>query len=64
VITEECDGCGYCVQAFECPALVPRQDGSRVAIDYKICAACGQCIDVCYKGFIVPQVMETARPER
>lgn len=64
VVTEECDGCGYCVGAFECPALVLRPDGSRVDIDYKICAACGQCIDVCYKGFIVPQRSETARPER
>jgi indolepyruvate ferredoxin oxidoreductase alpha subunit len=60
VVTEECDGCGYCVEAFECPALVLRPDKSRMEIDYKICAACGQCIDACYKGFIVPQAMEPA----
>lgn len=56
IITEECDGCRFCVEAFECPALVLRPDKSRVEVDYKICIDCGQCIDACYKGFIVPQV--------
>src|SRR3989304_538593 len=55
VITEQCDGCRYCVEAFECPALVLRADKSRVDIDYRICVDCGQCIDACYKGFIVPK---------
>ncbi|MFN8456402.1 MAG: thiamine pyrophosphate-dependent enzyme [Anaerolineae bacterium] len=58
VITAECDGCRYCVEAFECPALVLRPDKSRVDIDYKICIDCGQCIDACYKGFIVPKMVE------
>ncbi len=56
IITDECDGCRYCVEAFECPALVLRADKSRVDIDYRICVDCGQCIDACYKGFIVPQL--------
>ncbi|MBI3362449.1 MAG: indolepyruvate oxidoreductase [Chloroflexi bacterium] len=56
VVTEDCDGCRYCVEAFECPALVLRADKSRVDIDYRICVECGQCIDACYKGFIVPQM--------
>lgn len=60
VITEDCDGCRYCVEAFECPALVLRADTSRVDIDYRICVDCGQCIDACYKGFIVPKVMAEA----
>ncbi|RLC91251.1 MAG: indolepyruvate oxidoreductase [Chloroflexi bacterium] len=64
VVIEECDGCGYCVEAFECPALVLRPDKSRVDVDYKICVACGQCIDACYKGFIVPQEAETEDVER
>jgi len=59
VITPECDGCRYCIEAFECPALVLRPDKSRVDIDYKICIDCGQCIDACYKGFIVPEAMVT-----
>jgi indolepyruvate ferredoxin oxidoreductase alpha subunit len=52
IITDECDGCRYCLEAFECPALVLRPDGSRVDIDEKICIDCGQCVDACYKGFI------------
>lgn len=60
VITEQCDGCRYCVEAFECPALVLRADKSRVDVDYRICVDCGQCIDACYKGFIVPKEMAVA----
>jgi len=60
-ITQECDGCRYCLEAFECPALVLRLDGSRVDIDHKICTACGQCVDACYKGFIVSLTPETGR---
>lgn len=54
MVTEECDGCGYCVKTFECPALVLRLGESRVGIDYRICVSCGQCIDACYRGCIVP----------
>lgn len=53
VVTDECDGCRYCLEAFGCPALVLRPDKSRVDIDPKICVECGQCIDACRKGFIV-----------
>ncbi len=53
VITEECDGCRYCLEAFECPALVLAPDSSRVDVNYEICIECGQCIDACYKGFIL-----------
>jgi indolepyruvate ferredoxin oxidoreductase alpha subunit len=52
-VTEECDDCKYCLTAFECPALVVDEDLERVVIDRRICADCGVCIDVCYKGFIV-----------
>lgn len=51
-VTEDCDGCRYCLEAFECPALVLQPDGSRVDIDEKLCVDCGQCVDACYKGFI------------
>jgi indolepyruvate ferredoxin oxidoreductase alpha subunit len=54
-VTEECDGCNYCLVAFECPALVLSPDGERVDIDRRICIDCGECIEGCYKGFIVPQ---------
>lgn len=59
-ITQECDGCRYCVEAFECPALVLRPDGSRVDVDPAVCVDCGQCIDACYKGFIVPRLAAIA----
>ncbi len=63
VITEECDGCRYCVEAFECPALVLRPDKTRVDIDYKICVNCGQCIDACHKGFIIPEAIANEIPQ-
>ncbi len=53
-VTEECDGCRYCLEAFECPAILLAADGSRVDIDRAVCIDCGQCIDACYKGFILP----------
>ncbi len=52
-VTEECDGCKYCLVAFECPALVMNPATNRVEIDRRTCVNCGQCIDACYKGFIV-----------
>lgn len=52
-VTDKCDGCKYCLVAFECPALVMNPATNRVEIDRRICVDCGQCIDACYKGFIV-----------
>jgi indolepyruvate ferredoxin oxidoreductase alpha subunit len=52
-VTADCDGCRYCLEAFECPALYLSADGSRVDVDDAICVQCGQCIDGCHKGFIV-----------
>jgi indolepyruvate ferredoxin oxidoreductase alpha subunit len=63
VVTEACDGCRYCVEAFECPALVLRADRSRVDISHALCVDCGQCMDACYKGFIVPKAPLTAASE-
>jgi indolepyruvate ferredoxin oxidoreductase alpha subunit len=56
-VTEECGECQYCVTAFECPALVLDEDLGRVVIDRRVCADCGVCIEVCYKGFIVNEAM-------
>ena len=52
-ITDDCDGCGYCLQHFECPALIAVDDGGRTAIDPLVCTGCGVCLKVCPKGAIV-----------
>jgi indolepyruvate ferredoxin oxidoreductase alpha subunit len=52
-ITEECDACGYCLLAFECPALVLDEALNRVVIDRRICVNCGVCMEACPKGCIV-----------
>lgn len=52
-VTDECDGCKYCLVAFECPALVMNVKTNKVEINHQTCVDCGQCIDSCYKGFIV-----------
>jgi indolepyruvate ferredoxin oxidoreductase alpha subunit len=46
-ITEDCDGCHYCIQHFECPALVTDGDNAPVRIDPGGCSGCGVCIHVC-----------------
>ena len=51
-VTDACDGCGYCIQHFECPALVFDKGTERVRIDGMICSECGVCISVCPKKSI------------
>jgi indolepyruvate ferredoxin oxidoreductase alpha subunit len=55
--TDQCDGCGYCVERFECPALVLRDeadDQQKVTVDSLLCSGCGVCLQVCPKGALVP----------
>ena len=55
-ITEDCDGCGYCIKHFECPALVfheADENEKYVSIDPLLCVDCGVCPSVCPKGAIV-----------
>ena len=49
VVTESCDGCGYCIEHFECPALGLDEASERVRIDPVLCSQCGVCIHVCPK---------------
>jgi indolepyruvate ferredoxin oxidoreductase, alpha subunit len=52
-VTEECTGCGFCLERFECPALVQARAGGRVSIDQALCSGCGVCVQVCFEGAIV-----------
>ena len=52
VVSDVCDGCGYCVQQFECPAIVMAEDESHVTIDPVLCSGCGVCAQVCPKHAI------------
>jgi len=56
-ITDDCDGCAYCIKQFECPALIYHEDEAQdekyVSIDRILCIDCGVCLNVCPKGAIV-----------
>jgi len=47
VVTEKCNGCGFCIENFECPALVMDEDAERVRVDENLCVKCGVCIHAC-----------------
>jgi len=51
-ITDTCDGCAFCIQHFECPALVFNKTEEKVRIDPFLCNGCGVCIHVCPKKSI------------
>ena len=51
-VTDECDGCRYCLINFECPAMLHDETNERVVIDERICIECGQCVHACQKGLI------------
>ncbi len=53
-ITGDCDGCKYCLDFFECPALYLNEERNLIEIDRKFCVDCGVCIDACPKEAIIP----------
>ena len=55
-ITDDCDGCAYCIKQFECPALVYHdedEDQKFTTVDPILCIGCCVCLNVCPKGAIV-----------
>jgi indolepyruvate ferredoxin oxidoreductase alpha subunit len=54
IITDACNGCMYCFDYFECPALKPDREAEKVTIDRALCTDCGICLHVCPTGAIVP----------
>ncbi len=49
---EECDGCGFCVTQFDCPAIVQEVKKQPARILEEFCTNCGTCITVCPKKHI------------
>lgn len=58
VNTDVCDGCGYCVSQFECPALSMDNETEQVCIDAGLCTGCAVCSFVCPKGALVLENQE------
>ncbi|OEU60058.1 MAG: indolepyruvate oxidoreductase [Desulfobacterales bacterium PC51MH44] len=51
-VTDTCDGCAYCINHFECPALIFDEVEENVSIDPILCSGCGVCRYVCPKNSI------------
>lgn len=52
-ITDDCEGCEYCIRHFECPAIIFDKDKKRAGIDSILCSGCGVCVHVCPEKAIV-----------
>ncbi len=70
VVEDKCTGCGICYTAFNCPAIMRREDG-KARIDPVLCTGCGECVQICPYGAFEPatkvssewvRVLRTARP--
>ena len=51
-VDDTCDGCAFCINHFECPALIFNEAEENVSIDPILCSGCGVCIHVCPKKSI------------
>ena len=51
-VTGACDGCGACMELFECPAFQLPAGAARMTIDDALCVRCGQCLAACPKAAI------------
>lgn len=55
IITDDCLGCGLCVDTFECPALSIDKENEVAVVDPDRCHGCGTCIQVCPAQAIVEE---------
>jgi NAD-dependent dihydropyrimidine dehydrogenase PreA subunit len=46
-VSEECTGCGTCIEVCNFKALTFDEGGEKVVVDLKKCMGCGICEDVC-----------------
>lgn len=46
-VNDRCQGCGFCITHFECPALVFHGKDEAVTVDDVLCSGCGVCVHVC-----------------
>jgi indolepyruvate ferredoxin oxidoreductase alpha subunit len=53
VVEKDCDACHYCIQHFECPALITDGKDKPVRVNPAACTGCGVCLHVCPKKAIV-----------
>ena len=51
VNSDECVGCGICVDA--CPTEAIKMDGDLAVVDADLCTGCEACIDECPNDAIV-----------
>lgn len=51
-VTDECEGCGFCLKQFECPAMQSQGEDQPIRIDHTLCSGCGVCEHVCPYGAI------------
>ncbi|HJF65874.1 4Fe-4S ferredoxin [Slackia equolifaciens] len=54
--TEECIGCGICVESCA-QGVLDIVDGVVEAVDEDACIACGDCVEACPMGCI-PEIAE------
>ena len=47
VVNEKCEGCGFCIKQFECPALQAQGEKEPIVIDPILCVGCGVCVHIC-----------------
>jgi len=67
---DKCIACGLCYRAFNCPAIIPKENG-KVYIDPLLCTGCGECAQICPVNAFRPveepnpewlELMMTAKP--